>query len=192
MRKVLSAGFGICLLLSGCVGDDVASEGSESPGGLSFKPMRVSMFKIDGKGVGVEIGALLISDSRGGLRIEAALGSLPPGEHGFHLHEGGSCAAGEKDGKLQAGLAAGSHYDPHGLKVHAGPFGDGHRGDLPFLVVDEQGNATGTVHALRLSVNDARGKTFVIHRGGDNFADAPKPLGGGGERIACGVVPSGT
>ena len=28
----------------------------------------------------------------------------------------------------------------------------------------------------------------MIHAGGDNYADTPKPSGGGGERIACGVV----
>jgi Cu-Zn family superoxide dismutase len=28
----------------------------------------------------------------------------------------------------------------------------------------------------------------MIHAGGDNYADQPKPLGGGGERIACGVI----
>jgi len=33
-----------------------------------------------------------------------------------------------------------------------------------------------------------RGRAFVIHEGGDNFSDQPKPLGGGGARIACGVL----
>jgi Cu-Zn family superoxide dismutase len=28
----------------------------------------------------------------------------------------------------------------------------------------------------------------MIHAGGDNYADKPAPLGGGGERIACGVI----
>ena len=28
----------------------------------------------------------------------------------------------------------------------------------------------------------------MIHDGGDNYADDPKPLGGGGGRIACGVI----
>jgi Cu-Zn family superoxide dismutase len=28
----------------------------------------------------------------------------------------------------------------------------------------------------------------MIHEGGDNYSDKPKPLGGGGARIACGVV----
>jgi Cu-Zn family superoxide dismutase len=28
----------------------------------------------------------------------------------------------------------------------------------------------------------------MIHAGGDNYADKPKKLGGGGERIACAVI----
>ena len=29
----------------------------------------------------------------------------------------------------------------------------------------------------------------MIHSGGDNYSDAPEKNGGGGERIACGVMP---
>jgi Cu-Zn family superoxide dismutase len=28
----------------------------------------------------------------------------------------------------------------------------------------------------------------MIHVGGDNMSDQPKPLGGGGARYACGVI----
>ncbi|SSP59941.1 Cu/Zn superoxide dismutase [Acinetobacter baumannii] len=28
----------------------------------------------------------------------------------------------------------------------------------------------------------------MIHAGGDNYSDSPLPLGGGGARIACGVI----
>jgi Cu-Zn family superoxide dismutase len=28
----------------------------------------------------------------------------------------------------------------------------------------------------------------MIHGGGDNYADAPALLGGGGARVACGIV----
>ena len=41
----------------------------------------------------------------------------------------------------------------------------------------------------RLKLADIHGKALMIHAGGDNYADEPKPLGGGGARIACGVVP---
>ena len=35
---------------------------------------------------------------------------------------------------------------------------------------------------------ELKGKALMIHEAGDNYADEPKPLGGGGGRIACGVI----
>jgi superoxide dismutase, Cu-Zn family len=61
---------------------------------------------------------------------------------------------------------------------------------LPVLKVDKEGNATEMMYVLRLGVDDLRGHALMIHEGGDNYADQPKPLGGGGARIACGVVAS--
>jgi Cu-Zn family superoxide dismutase len=31
-------------------------------------------------------------------------------------------------------------------------------------------------------------RSLMIHAGGDNYADQPAPLGGGGTRVACGVI----
>ena len=28
----------------------------------------------------------------------------------------------------------------------------------------------------------------MVHAGGDNYSDMPVPLGGGGARVACGVI----
>jgi Cu-Zn family superoxide dismutase len=174
---------------SGNVGVGASATVPVTGGERSGPPrLTVSMFKIDATGVGPEIGTLLLYDGRGGLRIEPALGGLPPGDHGFHLHENPNCGPGLKDGKMQAGMAAGGHYDPNATGQHAGPFGNGHRGDLPVLVVDKDGNAAQAMNALHLSVNDVRGRAFVVHEGADNYADQPRPLGGGGARIACGVV----
>jgi superoxide dismutase, Cu-Zn family len=150
--------------------------------------LTVTMYKIDAKGIGEEIGTLSFANTRKGLRIDAALGNLPPGPHGFHIHEKPDCGPGMKDGKMQAGIAAGEHFDPKMTKQHLGPDGGGHRGDLPVLDVDKEGNATGTYFVLRLGINDLRGHALMIHEGGDNYADQPKPLGGGGARIACGTV----
>lgn len=150
--------------------------------------LTVTMRKIDAKGVGAEIGTLVLADTDQGLRIEAALNGLPPGDHGFHLHEKASCDPGEKDGKPAAGIAAGAHFDPGATGKHLGPEGSGHRGDLPILHVDQNGAATGVVFAPHLKLADVRGKSFMIHAGGDNYSDKPEALGGGGGRIACGVV----
>jgi superoxide dismutase, Cu-Zn family len=41
------------------------------------------------------------------------------------------------------------------------------------------------IRQLRFSVIRS---SIMIHSGGDNYSDQPAPLGGGGARIACGVV----
>jgi Cu-Zn family superoxide dismutase len=40
----------------------------------------------------------------------------------------------------------------------------------------------------RLKAADVVGRSIMLHAGGDNHADHPAPLGGGGARVACGVV----
>jgi Cu-Zn family superoxide dismutase len=105
------------------------------------------------------------------------------------VHETGSCAANEKDGKPVAAGAAGGHLDPNATKQHLGPNGSGHLGDLPPLNVGANGRAEVAVTAPRLTkLAEVKGKALMIHAGGDNYADKPAPLGGGGARIACGVI----
>ena len=144
---------------------------------------------ISASGVGGSLGTVTFTDSAGGLVITPKLSGLPPGEHGFHIHEKGDCGPGVNQGKAAAGFAAGGHYDPTHTKKHLGPFSTaGHRGDLPVLVVDAQGNATQPVTAPHLTVAQIRGRSVMIHAGGDNYSDTPLPLGGGGARISCGVI----
>jgi len=45
-----------------------------------------------------------------------------------------------------------------------------------------------TLLAPRLKLADVQGRAIMVHAGGDNYSDEPQPLGGGGERIACGVI----
>ena len=147
----------------------------------------IPMSLVSSAGIGQPIGSIRAVDTADGLRFEPALTDLPPGAHGFHLHETGDCGPGMKDGKPVAALAAGGHWDPQATGKHLGPQGEGHRGDLPVLVVGEDGKAT-TPSPPRLHVADLHGRALVIHAGGDTFSDEP-PMGGGGARIACGVVP---
>jgi Cu-Zn family superoxide dismutase len=83
---------------------------------------------------------------------------------------------------------AGGHLDPDKTGMHMGPMGKGHLGDLPFLTVDGAGTDDEQLVAPRITdVSALKGRTLVIHAGGDNYSDTP-PLGGGGARIACGVI----
>jgi Cu-Zn family superoxide dismutase len=86
-------------------------------------------------------------------------------------------------------VSAGGHLDPAKTGKHLGPEGKGHLGDLPVLTVASDGTARQAVVAPRLKMADLHNRALMIHAGGDNYADEPEPLGGGGARIACGVVP---
>jgi len=144
---------------------------------------------VDEKGIVGAAGDVVISESPFGLIFTPNLSGLPAGVHGFHLHENGSCEPASKDGKPVAALAAGGHWDPAKAGLHAGPYGDGHLGDLPAIYVTADGKANYPVLAPRLhSLEALRGHALMLHAGGDNHEDHPMPLGGGGARIACGIV----
>jgi len=148
----------------------------------------VPMNLIDEQGAGKSIGIVTITEGASGLMLTPALTDLPPGVHGFHIHQNPDCSAGEKDGKKVPGLAAGGHYDPAATAKHEGPSGAGHLGDLTALTVGADGKATQPVSAPRLKLADVVGRSLMIHSGGDNYSDMPAPLGGGGLRWACGVI----
>jgi superoxide dismutase, Cu-Zn family len=152
------------------------------------KSAKVSVHLITADGVGKSVGTITIKEGKDGVSLEPKLTGLPPGEHGFHLHEKPSCEPADKAGKKTAGEAAGAHYDPAMTKTHKGPEGGGHKGDLPKLIVSDKGEVKDKLSVKGLTLDDFRGKSLMIHAGGDNYADAPKPSGGGGDRIACGVV----
>ena len=148
----------------------------------------VPMQLVDADGKSKPAGSISLSATSYGVLLTPNLQGLPPGLHGFHLHEKPSCAAAEKDGKKVAALGAGGHLDPAKTGKHEGPYGAGHLGDLPPLFVDNEGRATQPVLAPRLKLGDFPGHALMIHAGGDNHTDHPQPLGGGAARIACGTI----
>ncbi|AJI52366.1 superoxide dismutase family protein [Francisella philomiragia] len=135
-----------------------------------------------------EVGTVTISPyihdgKQEGMLITPYLYNLPASSvHGMHIHINPSCDDG--------GMAAGGHWDPDNTGKHLGPYkDDGHKGDLPELVVNADGTATEPVVAPRLdSLEELEGHSLMIHEGGDNYSDTPKPLGGGGTRMWCGVI----
>ncbi|WP_171263591.1 superoxide dismutase family protein [Acinetobacter sp. ANC 5054] len=153
--------------------------------GLNAKTVTVNA--VSAQGVGPSIGQIQLIDSPAGLVINTNLSQLPPGPHGFHIHEKGSCSPAEKDGKAGAALAAGGHFNPKAAPNHGTPL-TGHMGDLPILQVQTDGTAKVNLIAPRLKLADVQGLAIMVHAGGDNYSDDPKPLGGGGDRIACGVI----
>lgn len=134
------------------------------------------------QGNGKPVGSVLIQSNKYGILFTPNLNNLTPGIHGFHIHQNPSCA--------QNGMAAGGHLDPKQTNKHLGPYNDhGHLGDLPAIYVNSDGTATLPVLAPRLKhLADIRNHSLMIHEGGDNYQDEPAKLGGGGARMACGVI----
>ncbi len=180
----MSKKFGILflplLLISGC------SKTVQGPAEVISVPIN----RIDDTGVLSEIGTVTLKDTPQGLELMAVLRGLPAGEHGFHVHENPDCGVGQKDGETKAGLAAGGHLMASGDEgsKHLGPKGAGHLGDLPPLLAAINGACESKVLAPRLKLADVKNRSLMIHASGDNFSDEPLPLGGGGARIACGVI----
>ena len=50
-------------------------------------------------------GTVHFEETAGGLKVSAALVGVPPGQHGFHIHEKGDCSAPD-------GASAGGHFNP--------------------------------------------------------------------------------
>lgn len=150
--------------------------------------VEVAMDKIDADGSTQSVGTVTISETEYGLVFTPALSGLEPGMHGFHLHQNASCAPAEKEGQMVAALSAGGHFDPKNTGEHGTPWGEGHAGDLPALYVDTDGKAERAVLAPRLTMADLPGRAIMVHAGGDNHSDHPAALGGGGARVACGVI----
>lgn len=121
-----------------------------------------------------------------GVFIELDVTDLPPGVHGFHIHETGLCTADFAE--------AGGHFNPHD-KAHGFLSADGaHAGDLLNIRVP----ASGSVEVERLatevtleagepaSLFDEDSSALVIHEGPDDYVS--QPAGDSGDPIACGVI----
>jgi|SRR5579862_4987903 len=118
--------------------------------------------------------------------VVANLTGLPPGPHGFHVHEKGDCSSGD-------GMSAGGHFNPT-AKPHGNPaLPDHHAGDMPMLLADASGAATLSVELDPMHVGggatDIVGKAVIVHKDADDYTT--QPTGNSGARIACGVITSG-
>ena len=160
-------------------------------GAALAKDLSIEIHQVDDKGTTKALGNIKVAQTEYGLLFSPDLSGLAPGIHGFHLHEHPDCAPKKgDDGKIVPAGAAGGHFDPEKTGKHLGPYDDkGHLGDLPALYVDADGHAKYEVLAPRLkTLSQIEGHAIMIHAGGDNFSDSPAALGGGGARMACGVI----
>ena len=158
-------------------------------GVVTAAELRADIYRATPSGPGEAIGTVTIADSPAGAVIKPDVKGLPAGPHGFHVHQNGSCEPTTANSHAVPAGGAGGHFDPQHTGKHAGPQGEGHLGDLPLLQVAQDGTATANLAAPRIKdVLVLRGRAVMIHQGGDNYSDEPAALGGGGARLACGIL----
>jgi Cu-Zn family superoxide dismutase len=175
MNKVKK--FLLGMAASGAMAGSISSYGQE-------EAMRAQAVFIDTEGK--EIGGAILTETPNGVLIELTVNNLPRGEHGFHIHETGSCVT--PDFK-----SAGGHYNPldkkHGYITEEGY----HAGDFPNQFVEADGLMRGSLFNpnITLSESDASlfdfdGSALVVHAEADDYSS--QPAGAAGARIACAVI----
>lgn len=135
---------------------------------------------------GNSAGTVTLTEMAAGVLLKIDLKGLPPGTHGFHVHEAGKC-----EGDF---ASAGAIYNPlgakHGFVNDEGPMA----GDLPNIVAGPDGTARAEMMTAYLHLNrdgdeslfDADGSALVIYDKPDDYQTDPE--GGGDARIGCGII----
>jgi Cu-Zn family superoxide dismutase len=190
MRSIVPATAAIVLTASVAYAQHSGHQGHQAqpPDG---KAVAAAVAEIKGEGV---TGTATFSEVKHGtgsaVHVELSVSGLKPGQHGVHLHAIGKC-------EPPAFTAAGGHFDP-------GPAGNTdpdanhpyHMGDLPNLVVGDDGKGSLTAVTTRvtltdgpLSVFDSDGTAIIVHGNPDQgITGEPKSGVSGGPRVACGVL----
>src|SRR6187549_721229 len=119
------------------------------------------------------VGKATLRDTPHGVLMELDLTNLPPGEHGFHIHEHGQCKPPFE--------TAGGHLNPtsrnHGFEATTGA----HAGDLPNVVVSDAGTYKGEMLARDVRLTDTSGNglldtdgsSLVVHEKADDHKTDP-------------------
>lgn len=144
--------------------------------------------QLQGKGITGEV--RMLETASGAILVTLRAKGVPPGEHGFHVHETGKCDA--ADGFKSAGghVANGTR---HGVQAEGGP----HPGDLPNVTAQDDGVVVAEFFTRGFSLGqqgerrifDDDGSAVILHAKADDYKS--QPSGEAGDRIACGVLAPG-
>ena len=155
-----------------------------SHGAVRIVPMNAAT----AAGTGASAGTVRIVETPYGLAFHPTLTGLPPGLHGFHVHEKPSCAPGEQDGALAPALGAGGHLDPPGTKKTRRALGRRPPRRPAGALRRCRRQRSTPVLAPRLKLADVADRSLMVHAGGDNHADHPRRSAAAARRIVCGVI----
>src|SRR6185312_13818004 len=137
-------------------------------------------------GKGETVGTATLTSLAKGVKIDAEVHGLTPGEHAIHFHEKGSCVGPKFD-------SAGGHFHigkvEHGFDSGKGP----HNGDMANFFADKDGHAKIELVNTEVSLGSEKnslvksgGTSLVIHEKADDYKT--QPSGDAGGRFACGEI----
>jgi Cu-Zn family superoxide dismutase len=133
------------------------------------------------------VGTATFDEQEDGVMLHLNLENVPAGEYGMHIHEVGQATPPSFED-------AGDHFNPTGAD-HGFDAEDGHHlGDLPNLVIPENGVVNETIEIPEVSLlPDAEytlateeGTSLIIHTEPDDYET--QPTGDAGERMIGGVI----
>jgi superoxide dismutase, Cu-Zn family len=165
--------------IAGCGGGQ-----PRGPGGNPLEAPTATASLVDS--TGARVGVATFSDSASSGWVAVSVTGLTPGPHGMHIHESGTCT-------IPDFKSAGGHFNPdaknHGTQNPEGP----HAGDLPNLLVEEDGSADTTLAISNGLLSEGpssmlgpRQRSLVIHADPDD--EKTDPSGNSGARVVCGVI----
>jgi Cu-Zn family superoxide dismutase len=118
----------------------------------------------------------------GSTDVQVDLTAVPPGIHGFHVHDKGDCS--------NDAQAAGGHFNPTSAPHGAPDAVSHHAGDFGNVTADEKGevHTKFTTHSVTVKAGPLSviGHAVVLHGNPDDLTS--QPAGNAGPRIACGIV----
>ncbi|MGZ7039605.1 MAG: superoxide dismutase family protein [Thermoanaerobaculia bacterium] len=118
----------------------------------------------------------------GTVDVQIDLTGVPPGVHGFHVHDKGDCG--------DNGMAAGGHFNPMNMPHAAPDAASHHAGDFGNVTAEANGevHTKFNTHSITLGTgtNSAIGHAVILHANPDDLTT--QPTGNAGARIACGIV----
>jgi Cu/Zn superoxide dismutase len=104
-------------------------------------------------GKGESVGTATLTSLAKGVKVEADVHGLTPGEHAIHFHEKGACVGPKFD-------SAGGHFhigkEEHGFDSSKGP----HNGDMANFFADKDGNAK--IEIVNTAVSLGSGKNSLL------------------------------
>ena len=133
---------------------------------------------------GTPTGTVTFTQMGDRVKVVADLTGLPPGKHGFHIHEKGDLSAPDL-------MSTGGHFNPGG-HPHGGPTTSPvHAGDFGNIVADSSGSAHLELIVDDISIgtgekNDILGKPVIVHAKADDLRT--QPSGNAGARIGGGLI----